>query len=188
MDLNELDERIREVIRDDPDVKRVAQKVLANLSAADQRDLVALLLPAHVRNVMTESHRRVPRPPDQPRRGRTQAAFVGLDKKKYASVKRRDLVDWQLITGASIASPSGRKFFGEFTVEEITWLAAQRTAQAQTLLRQADRYRDIARVMVMANVQRVQDLDRKVLLSLMRDSTAEGAPVSPLSPRDQADL
>jgi hypothetical protein len=174
MDLTELNDRIRAHTAEDPNPKRVAEKVLANMSAAEHREVAALVLTGHVRHLMTEAHRRVPLPPDQPRRGRTPGVFHSLGGQKFASARQRDLADWQAITGTSLAAPGGgRKFFGEFTVEEITWLAAQRTAQAQALLRQADRYRDVARAMEETGAQRAQDLDPAVLLSLMRADSAE---------------
>jgi hypothetical protein len=176
MDLQELNDRIHELAADDPDAKRVAQKVLADLSAADQRDLAALVLPAHVRSVMTEAHRRHPHPPDQPQRGRTPGVFHSVDGKKYPSAKRRDLADWTAITGASLAAPGGRKFFGEFTVEEVIWLAAQRTAQAEALLRQAGRYRTVAQAMEEAGVSQVKDLDPKRLVQIVRAEMTEGMP------------
>lgn len=169
LDRQTLNVRIRELLKLDPDPAVVARKVFDEASAQEQRDIAALLLPEHVRSLMTEGHRHLARPADRPRRGRQPGVFVAADGRKFASARQRDLADWERITGASMACPDGgRKFFGEFTTQEVRWLAKQRIEQAEALLRQANRYSKVACAMIEIQVERVKDLPQSTLVELMR--------------------
>jgi hypothetical protein len=171
--VEQLNAKIRELATLEPDPRVVAQKLLGDLRAADQRAVAAIALPQYVRTIMTSGHRHLTRPADQPRKGRTPGVFTAVDGKKYASARQRDLADWEVITGTSLAGPDGRKFFGEFTLPEVRWLSQERNRQAEALARQASRYLQVAEAMLAAGVERVRDLDRATLLVLMQEPAEE---------------
>jgi hypothetical protein len=173
MDRQTLDVRIRQLTALEPDPNVVAEKLLGEASAAEKREISALLLPGYVRQIMTEGHRHLSRPADRPRRGRTPGVFTAQDGRKFASARQRDLADWETITGASLAGPDGRKFFGEFTTQEVRWLTKRRQDQAQALLDQATRYASVAAAMVEHEVERVKDLPPGLLVDLMHAPAQE---------------
>lgn len=171
--VEQLNEKIRELAALEPEPRVVAEKLLGDLRAADQRAVAAITLPQYVRGIMTAGHRHLSRPADQPRRGRAPGVFTAVNGTKYASARQRDLVDWEVITGASMAGPDGRKFFGEFTLPEVRWLSQDRNRQAEALARQASRYQRVAEAMLAAGVERVRDLDRATLVLLMQEPAEE---------------
>lgn len=171
--VEQLNERIRELAALEPEPRVVAQKLLGDLRAADQRAVAALVLPQYVRGIMTAGHRHLGRPADVPRKGRQPGVFTAVDGTRYASARQRDQVDWEVITGTSLASPDGRKFFGEFTLPEVRWLSQDRNRQAEALARQASRYQRVAETMLAAGVERVRDLDRPTLVLLMQEPAEE---------------
>jgi hypothetical protein len=174
MTLEELNERIRTLMVDEPGARQVAQKVLADLSVAELRDVLGVLLPGHVASVMTSAHRAPRRGPDQARRGRTPGIFETRDGRKFASARQRDLADWEALTGASLAAPGGgRKHFGDFTAAEVQWLVGQRDAQAEALRRRADQYRRVAVAMKDGGVDLVKDLKPEVLVTIMAEPDRE---------------
>lgn len=177
MNVSELHDRIRELVLDETDPQRVATRLLDGLPSTEQRELLAIVLPAYVRSRMTEPHRRGPRPADVPQRGRVPGVYHSRDGKKYASAKRRDIADWHAITSTPLGAPGGgRKRFGDFTADEVTWLVMQREAQAEALMRRADQYRTIAKAMVEADVETVDKLNPAILVQVMNSVDEESSP------------
>lgn len=180
MDAKTLNTRIRELGALEADPKVVAEKLLADLSTAERREVAALILPDYARQVMNAALRRFPAPVGKAtvghggrpvRTGATKEIYTDAEGNRYASARLRDLAEWRAIVQASVPIPDGgRRHFGHLTAQEVRWLSEQRNRQAAQLASQATRYQRVADAMNEYRVERVEELPKNELIALMKES------------------
>lgn len=167
MNREQLNARIAELAELETEPNRIADKILAELGAVEKREVAALVLPSYVRNRIGAGLRHRSRPADVPRSGKNAAVYYDGEGRKFLSAKLRDQSDWQRITTASVYVAGARKHFGECTGDEVRALVGARQKQAATLLAQAERFSRVNEAMADHHAERVRDLPKQVLLSIM---------------------
>lgn len=154
-----LRDRIRELSVDTGvvDAHTLTAKLLPQLTPAEVRDALGVILPDYIRGVLG-----IPWAPPE-----VAPPAAGPGPSRARAVREA----WRAELHKTVTTPGGAKHVADCTVEDVLFLAADRRSQAADLVARAEQFDRLHAEMVKARKKRVGDLPVKVLAAVYGDGS-----------------